>query len=663
MAVELSTLAGCTVRSVTVESNAARVLEAEHAVKVDSGAVLAVGTAVQYTDPDLGLIFSGKIVERTKAYRGGEGVTYRAADAYRLLAKHPAVIVAGATRTGKIKIKEGTSITDALTTILTGASGFFPGGIAVDGVSGALPALDKGGQSMDTWLDDLLKYTEGGIALCEPNGGSPRLHITDYYSSPGVTLRVGSYNVINPVNGELLLVEGETGQSINNKYRKLTMEGAGRFHRYRGRYMDVTYPPLPGQPDDPDDPYDEFFRVYLPEGEAAILGRFINDGECLDAVVLIVRVGGILVYKFENPIVVYPDDGQPFFVIPLGGILVENHWPTVEVWAHYTAYLGPLNVSVEGTDPALDGELWEIHSERFAYTDDEPENNVDHTAELQSLATRRYKRQGWSSDKTGSLAVHVKGLNASLKVGSPVTNFDNMRVRRMRYDLVKRDIVLELSDVPLREALEAAKTKAKIRTQAGTRNWWQNKDSDDTENCFSGWDAYNGDGGTVTPPGGDPPGGAEKSFDCVDGKCVEREGPGGAFQTNDACTKRCGRSYDCYTNSLGHKRCQPRNDSFGTYPNLQDCLDDGCETGQLTSWSCPKEGPPCQAVFGDGGEFATKEDCEMGCEPHEEEPPPEEPPPEDDPPDLDLVEVLKDAVCDDTQPGKMKRTWVKVRRG
>lgn len=665
MALELATLAGCTVRSVTVEPNAPRVLEAEHAVRIDSPDVLSVGTEVQYTDPDLGLIFVGKIVERPKAYRGGEGVTYRAADNYRLLVKRPATVTAGAYRTGKVKIEEGTAIADALTTILSGAAGVFPGGVSVDGVSGNLPALDKGGQAIDTWLDDLLKYTEGGIAYCEPNAGSPLLRITDYYSSPGVTLRAGEYNVINPVNGELLLVEGETGESANNKYQRLTLEGAGRFHRHRGRYMRVTYPPLPGEPLDPDDPYEGFFRAYLPAGEAAVLGRFINNGKCADLVSAVVRVGGVLVYVFENPPVIYPDEGQPFFLLPLGGIIAEDRWPTVEVWAHYTAYLGPMNASAEGTDPALDGESWEIHDEYFTYTDDEPANNVDHLPALQDLATRRYKRQGWTVDKTGRLSVHIKGLNANLQIGSPVSNFDNMRVRRMSYDLVKRDIVLELSDVPLRDVVEAAKTRAKIRTLAGTKNWWQNKDTDDRENCFAGWTAWNSDGATGSGPGGDKPG-ATKSFDCVAGTCVEHDGAGGAFQTRDSCEKRCGRSYDCYTNALGHKRCQPRNDDFGTYPSLQDCVDDGCETGQQTTWSCPENGPPCQAVFGAGGEYATREACEAGCVPHEEEPPeePDEPGPGwDEAPDLGLVEVLKDAICDESQPGKMMRTWVKVRRG
>lgn len=662
MALELATLAGCTVRSVTVEPNAPRVLEAEHAVKVDSGAVLPVGTEVQYTDPDLGLVFIGKIAERPKSYRGGEGVIYRAADAYRLLVKNPATIAAGAHRTGKIKIEEGTAITDALATILTGAAGYFPGGVSVSGVSGDLPALDKGGQSYDTWIDDLLKYTEGGIAYLDPNAGSPRLQIADFYSSPGVTLRVGEYNVINPVTGELLLTEGETGQSANQKFAKLTLEGAGRFHRYRGRYMRVTYPPLPGEPLDPDDPYAGMFKVYLPEGEKGVLSRFISGGKCSDILYLIARVGQILVYKFPNPIVVH-NNGNPFFVLPIGGIAVSGAWPMVEVWAHYTAYLGPMNASAQGTDPALDGEGWEIHDEYFSYSDDASANNVDHSAALQSLATRRYKRQGWSVDKTGNLGVHIKGLNANLKLGSPVSNFDNMRVRRMRYDLVKRDIVLELSDVPLREPLEAAKTKAKIRTQAGNLDWWQNKEQDDRENCFAGWTAVNADGGTVHGPGGKPPGGATKSFDCVAGHCIERDGGGGAFQTRDACTKRCGTSYDCYTNALGHKRCVPRNDDFGTYPTLQDCVDDGCETGQETTWDCDPASGECRAVFGAGGAFPTKEACRDECDEGEPPPDPEEPEDEDEPPDLDLVEVLKDAVCDESQPGKMKRTWVKVRRG
>lgn len=663
MALELSTLAGCTVRSVTVEPNAPAVLEAEHAVRVDSPAVLTAGTEVQYTDPDLGLIFTGKIAERPKAYRGGEGVTYRAADAYRLLVKHPATVTAGPSRTGQVKIAEGTAITDALTTILAGAAGFFPGGVAIDGVTGDLPAIDKGGQAMDTWLDDLLKYTEGGIAYCEPNGGSPRLRVTDYYSSPGVTLRVGEYNVINPVTGELLLVEGETGQSANNKYKKLTLEGAGRFHRHRGRYMQVTYPPLPGQPLDPNDPYSAFFKAQLPAGESAVLSRFISNGVCADICYLIARVGGILVFKFPDPIVVH-NNGQPFFVLPMGGIAVGDRWPAVEVWAHYTAYLGPVNASVEGTDPALDGEAWEIHNEHFIYTDDEPANNVDHTAALQSLATRRYKRQGWTVDKTGTLAVHIKGLNANLKIGSPVSNFDNMRVRRMRYDLVQRDIVLELSDVPLREAVEWAKTRAKLRTQAGTGNWWQNRDNDDRMNCFAGWTALNADGSTVQGPSGTRSG-ARRSFDCVAGDCVERDGTSGAFSTRDACEKRCGKSYDCHNNLLGQKRCAPRNDDLGTYPTLQDCIDDGCETGVETTWDCPPAGPPCQAVFGPGGAYETKEDCEALCEAGEGPPDPDEPDEEDqdDPPTgPKTIEVLVDATCDH-ETGDIVKTFKTITLG
>src|SRR4051794_34213870 len=124
MPTELYGYSKITVKRITWAANQARVLEAEHAIKIDDAAAIPAGTAVQFTDPELGLIFSGRVYEPQKKMTTGEGIVLRAADKYRMLQKTDARASCASTTpaytpgTSKIRIREHESINDSIALVM-----------------------------------------------------------------------------------------------------------------------------------------------------------------------------------------------------------------------------------------------------------------------------------------------------------------------------------------------------------------------------------------------------------------------------------------------------------------------------------------------------------------------------------------------------------------
>ncbi len=70
--------------------NQAKLLEVVHDIRYDSPEQLNVDDWVKYTDPDLGLCYTGKINKKKKKMGSGEGFVYSLSDAGRTLIKEPA---------------------------------------------------------------------------------------------------------------------------------------------------------------------------------------------------------------------------------------------------------------------------------------------------------------------------------------------------------------------------------------------------------------------------------------------------------------------------------------------------------------------------------------------------------------------------------------------
>ncbi|MCX7805893.1 MAG: hypothetical protein N3A38_11985 [Planctomycetota bacterium] len=501
MALELSNLPGCTVRSVAAEPGAPRVLEAEHAIRADDPGALEIGTAVSYTDPDWGLIFVGEVVERRRVYRDGEGIVYRCEDAYRILQKTPATIAAGPGRTAAVAFPAGTQAADALAAVLDPVAGLFPGGIGV-GVSGALPETEKGGETIEEWLDEILASTPGGVAFVEPHGGSPRLVLADYYSGPSLVLTVGNYGAVNLESGAPLLAGGEAGETLAPKYRALAIEGEGIFRRRRMEYIPTTYP---------SDGSDEF-RWYAPV--RAILTPYRESGQWKDGTRAVLRIGGgggVVIVVEDPPFV--QNDGWPYFFLNVPARNAAGTFRKVEAWFDYTSWEGPLVVRAEesggggsgesggegsgggsgdsgsggngsggsggsgsgnsggggGGAAGGEGERREMLTGYFVYEDGD--QSVDPRPELAELAAARRTRIAGAADPRGELTVRLKGPCPDLKIGAAISNFGGMRVRRILYDVPAREISLELSDIPIREATFEAKHRRRVWRMTGTQNW------------------------------------------------------------------------------------------------------------------------------------------------------------------------------------------------
>jgi hypothetical protein len=633
MTIALNNVANLRVTKKTWAPGQAQVLEIQHEVKIDSNAILNEGDQVSYTDDDLGYAFFGKITDVKKNYVSGEGVTYVAADPYRTLIKQPAAVQCPSGITYKIRFKTGTLISTALNKLMTVATGYFPGGVQQTLADQSIPLKDKGGQTIDTWLNDILNCTAGGIAYSIPNNGNPKLIVADFYNQGSVTLEVGTYNTIQTTpNGNPALQSGSFGSTLNRKYRKVTIECGGSYKRRENVHLNADWSELaPG-----------VFKAKWVIPEKYILSRFINaDGKCDDDISATIQVGGggpnsYTIQKGNMPYAKDANTGQLFFymIFFLKGVSIGNPGtlPQIDAWFNYTSYEGPLVYSQTSADARLagEGEIVEVHDDIFKYTS--AAYSVDPTASVNTLLTSLFTKYCADVDKTGSVAVHINGLNPNIKPGVQITNFGGMRVRSIQYDFITRSMNLELSNLPLRDNVVTAKNEAVQRTLAGG-NWAYNTGSPDITNCFSdkgymvdetctivpiapGMDDDAPPGDTNPPPpggGGGGGGGQFKSWNCMpNGECWEVDGKGGAFKTKDECQRNCSDQLWYFTPCVG---CGQGLKNGEAYPTSTECTTAHPNNKEGCKWKCwgPEYRPTCTEGIGDGYTYNDKASCVNAC--------------------------------------------------
>ncbi len=637
MSTALESVSKLQVESVQVAPNQARILEAFHAVKVDSGSALAEGTQVTYTDPDLGLVFVGKITDVKEAWRNGEGIRYTCADAYRTLTKTPASILVNGLKETRLHFVSGTSCKTILEAIFAGSSlsSVLPGGLNFAMTDFTVVDVDKGGQSIDTWLKDLLENSAGAIAWVDPNGGSPRLNITDYTAAASVTLLVGSYDVISPSSGQLLLEGGEKGRSLNRKYERVMVQGCGYFKRYEMEWLLGEI-----EESDPTAGYWKY-RFYVPNSQnKRLVCEYLDaDGKCKRECRVRVQIGlpadalpiSPNVFDTFNPPWKVSEDGRIYFSLiykvssPFQ--LPGGAWPPprINVWGTYTLEEGPMVAEVVSSDPKLAGEgaYVEQHPEFVKY--EGPGGNIDQSAMLTALANALAARYCDAADVTGSLGVHIKGLNTSLTVGSPITNFSNAKVQTIQYDTVSRTINLSVSTVPIRDAVRSRRQESKDETLEGG-NWYQPRIKE-VDNCFcnTGNVSYDesghpsgGGGGDGGIPGGGPPGGGKgPSWDCnqLIWDCEERPDAGGAFRSLDDCRAACKQPPHGGFKFVKCVGCMPSQNNFeGPYNSEQECKDAHPPNSAFFMNGCKYACDPgigCTPV--ENGPYATWDECQANC--------------------------------------------------
>jgi hypothetical protein len=546
----------------TWAANQARVLTIEHHIKAnDFDSMLSIGDYVLYNDPDLGVVFIGHIFERVRHVKSGEGVTYQAADTYRFLQKQPARLVCTNSvpaysdfpltlGTTHVHLLEGTTIADAIELITESIRqpgfDFLPLGIDHELLPADLEiykAMDKGGMTIGTWLTDILDQTEGGCAYIQfmqvLGNWIEGLRVYDYYEEPDITLLVGAYVPISPVNATPLVVEAEVKDTCDNKFYKVTVEGGGDYERKVGQYLEHHYCSIDGNPIGPTcfnppscTSYRTRIRWYF--SETNVLGfHFDENGECKDEVS----------WEFDSmtaqgnppiptnshfsttmkPILDLDDvgcDGQSpnldkckYYVqveilhggIGPGGSGAPAAPVITNTKMNYTVYNGPLVAQA----PALPGvanvqllregeymiqrpELTKFFSPgrvtRFGSTDVilEIAVDTDPTAELQDIADRYYRRYSQLVNTAGTITVHIKGVTGNLTPGARIANFGpntNVRVRSMSFDFVARNIQLDVSDHPLREFMREKKD-LKIEQQKQNLNWRDRTPARLTEPCL-----------------------------------------------------------------------------------------------------------------------------------------------------------------------------------
>ena len=580
MPIALESVPDLIVRNLTRGFNQAAVLTAEHAIRIDDPAALPANAEVTFTDPDLGFIFSGRITKRSELWRGGEGIVYTCADVFRTMAKEPAKL-AGST---KIEIVERTSgkqlIEDLLDEYIANGNPLAGGYDTTNLEDVQIEPMDMGGQSLFEWIDSVLRQTEESVCWIEYDGSDDPVLMFDRLSlRPTLELVVGDYEVVDPeTDDNPLIVGADIGESLDNKYSKVEVEGCGDFVRWDLRWLPHTAmsQPNPG------------FPLYIYEfdiPEQWGMQRYLDDeGNCQEDWWVRITYGGtatsgtILIGSrttdVQRPTVKKHDGGGWYFEIAIitGGIIsVPPPIPQIQCWFTYTAYNGPLVASRSSSVFSGEGTLIEQHPDLFKYT--AAVSGHDDLAVVEAIADRLYERFCVEPDRQGRVNIHIKGFDPDVDLGVKVTapaSLHDPFVRGLRYDFVKRDIVLDCTDIPLRPEIGDAQAKARLLSEL-LGNWYLSKDARDPS-CFCGGDLYvdeDGEGFQGEPPGGGG-GGRGPSWDCIDGECIKRTDDSGQYDTFAACDDVCWvPGYD-FIPCVG---CVGSQD-WGQYETMEDCLDD-----------------------------------------------------------------------------------------
>ncbi len=630
MVVALESLKGATVVSKTVRINQSQNLTVNHDVPIDDPTALAIGTEVIFTDTELGLQFTGKIINIRERFSDGEGIAYECADTYRTLVKTPAVLTGdNAVETAAIKFVEGTLVKDALNAILaelpTGT--LFPGGVDLTGIpNDALPLIDKTGQSVDTWIDDLLNATDGGVATIDHTAiGGPKLVFFDFYTQPDLDLLIGNFDVVTPVVDDTpVLKTGEAGHSLNNKFESIAVEGCGEFTRRVDVALNAQLLEF--------NPVTKIFRYKFVFPQKKVTGRFIDvDGNCRDLILAKLRFGFDqtatdlnLRFDYPNIPIDIDDTGQMFaFVdIKIGGVFGGGGPPPIVLDGRftYTSYDGPFLRRKVSIDAALDneGEKYEHHKEFFKYDGTAALGAVvvDQSAQLDAIADALFKRFSEDRDLTGGAGIHVKGLDPDVQLGSKITNgeFQDARIQGITFQYVNRTMQLELSTVPIRDTIARIKQIIKDQTREGGSEF---APSIENTNCFCGGKVFTDEDGNASAPRGGgadeggQDGGGGTSFDCVQGQCQQRNDGLGHYDTQDDCARSgCEGAGADWRECVG---CVESGVLDGEFLGLAECETAHAADDPFANchYECDTDNG-CQPVLPQGT-YATLAACETAC--------------------------------------------------
>ena len=372
---------------------------------------------------------------------------------------------------------------------------------------------DKTGQKIATWLHDIIDQSDNGIALIDYIDGHPRLNVYDYTSKPAVTLKMGTYTIVNPDAVNPLILNGEVKLSQNNKYEKIIVEGGGIYTRHVGAALT---PVSCGSELRPGDNLVFMYRFYFPESN--VLGAYIDPAN---------KQGNAIFYRFG--ITAHPSGAETTFdtgYLTLSVLLKDYdeflsdgstnphflHYyapfefdttpddtagPTFTlVEFRYTSYDGPLTVTKASSDASLAGAgdfpihmpkwykftspgfkkiirtttsidpgtgdtvittatLW-VDGSYTPITGDvvtwlESITARDYSIPMMMIANAYYSRYCNTADNAGALTVVIKGDTAEIDIGTAITNFNNARVQSMEVTPDKQSLKITISDQPIRE--------------------------------------------------------------------------------------------------------------------------------------------------------------------------------------------------------------------
>lgn len=373
--------------------------------------------------------------------------------------------------------------------------------IVTSGVGRLYAAIDMGGEKIATWLNDILDQTQSGVFEVDyDEDGNERLHIYDYESQNTVELTTGNFTVLNRQTTAPLLSTGNLTDTSNNKWRAVNIEACGAFTRKVLEHIGATFE---GTQSLPGDVLRYKFRFY--PDESNILSNYLGPKEELESATRAwlkitkhpggspdsVDLGMISVpFVTKDTDVEFPPGsgtpnpnfGRPYFAIDVDTTPDDTGITFDKSDFVYTSYDGPLIVTQESDDDSLtdegdftiqmprwfkfaspglqivshiDGSIsWELGSYVVPSGDHgtmlENIEAIDPTMKMTAFAAVYFNRFSNQGDRAGTFSVLIKSAMSEIRIGTILSNFNDMKVRQFYLDVPGRQIVAQVSDAPIR---------------------------------------------------------------------------------------------------------------------------------------------------------------------------------------------------------------------
>lgn len=473
---ELSTLEGARVLYIQRQANAPATVVVDHVISADSSSALEEGDFATFSWKSAQL-FEGRVKTVRRNTNEDEGVIYICADEYTWLMKTTATQDKGTAddqgNTSRVKYKAGTLLQDVIDDILRDCP--IPVSVSLPDATHRIQGIDRESVSIHDLLTDLLEAeTEDCIAYVDSWTSSPELIVKSRSDEPPLTVARGSAIPATPSPDEFYFADGTLEKSCGAGFKKLIIEGAGKFKRKIGYHPQwIKHYPLD---DDTDKVVVEFGTEY-DEVTDRILAPVDISSMTEEEINSIPYEAAGNRYRPENHILVTVSgtavngigwkDGNILAIMDESSAPEETDEEDQDVEMNFTAWLGPFTTESESSSSAMQGERQELHDRWLFYdgSENDPSFTVDQTSQMQAFTESRHKRLINDPDMNSEFIVLATTSISDARIGAKIPSLEDRWIRQVRFSPDSHELRIWTGNAVFDDEFQARRSSLRSHTK------------------------------------------------------------------------------------------------------------------------------------------------------------------------------------------------------